>query len=154
MARQTISDQSTGIGCLKWNLILNNYERLQKVTSYPPTKFHIFQKKSWVSEWKVICKMQTSCFHLGIQQYCWTKQINITLMKLLAKVIESKIKQLCTCIHISSWCRSGDDSGEGVAGGMGWISLGTTTKSRPRTRIAPALLAVPGRIMKQNDLHN
>jgi hypothetical protein len=48
-----------------------------------------------------------------------------------------------TCIHVSSrWC-SGDDSGDVKAGGMGWINLGTTTKSLPRTKIAPALLAVP-----------
>jgi hypothetical protein len=31
----------------------------------------------------------------------------------------------------------------GVEGGSGWMSLGTITRSRPSTRIAPALLAVP-----------
>jgi hypothetical protein len=35
-----------------------------------------------------------------------------------------------------------------MAGGIGWISLGTTTRSRPRTRIAPALLAVPALVKK------
>lgn len=30
-----------------------------------------------------------------------------------------------------------------MAGGRGWISLGTTTRSLPRTKIAPALFAVP-----------
>jgi hypothetical protein len=30
-----------------------------------------------------------------------------------------------------------------MAGGIGWMSLGTTIKSLPRTRIAPALFAVP-----------
>jgi hypothetical protein len=32
-----------------------------------------------------------------------------------------------------------------MAGGRGWMSLGTTIKSLPRTRIAPALFAVPER---------
>jgi hypothetical protein len=44
---------------------------------------------------------------------------------------------------VSSRWRSGDDSGEVMAGGMGWMSLGTTTKSLPKTKIAPALFAVP-----------
>jgi hypothetical protein len=35
-----------------------------------------------------------------------------------------------------------------MAGGIGWISLGTTTRSLPRTRIAPALLAVPALMKK------
>lgn len=48
-----------------------------------------------------------------------------------------------TCIHVSSICRSGDVSGEEIAGGKGWMSFGTTTRSLPKTRIAPALFAVP-----------
>ena len=39
--------------------------------------------------------------------------------------------------------RSGDVSGDEIAGGKGWMSLGTTTRSLPNTNIAPALLAVP-----------
>ncbi len=46
MAQQTISDQSTGISCLKWNVILNNYERLQKVTSCPPHQVSYFSKEN------------------------------------------------------------------------------------------------------------
>lgn len=42
----------------------------------------------------------------------------------------------------SAW-HSGDVSGDVIAGGRGWISLGTTTRSLPRTKIAPALFAVP-----------
>lgn len=48
-----------------------------------------------------------------------------------------------TCIHVSSKWRSGDVSGDETAGGKGWISFGTTTKSLPKTNIAPALFAVP-----------
>lgn len=48
-----------------------------------------------------------------------------------------------TCIHVSSIWGSGDVSGEEIAGGNGWISLGTTTRSLPKTNIAPALFAVP-----------
>jgi len=48
-----------------------------------------------------------------------------------------------TCIHVSSMCRSGEVSGEEIAGGNGWINLGTTTRSLPKTKIAPALFAVP-----------
>lgn len=48
-----------------------------------------------------------------------------------------------TCIHVSSIWRSGEFSGDETAGGKGWISFGTTTKSLPKTKIAPALFAVP-----------
>jgi hypothetical protein len=48
-----------------------------------------------------------------------------------------------TCIHVSSIWRSGDPSGDEIAGGKGWISFGTTTRSLPKTKIAPALFAVP-----------
>lgn len=44
---------------------------------------------------------------------------------------------------MSSRLRSGDVSRDVMAGGIGWMSLGTTIKSLPRTRIAPALFAVP-----------
>lgn len=50
---------------------------------------------------------------------------------------------LSSCIHVSSMRRSGDVSGELMTGGKGWISFGTTTRSLPKTRIAPALFAVP-----------
>lgn len=39
--------------------------------------------------------------------------------------------------------RSGDVSADETAGGNGWINLGTTTRSLPKTSIAPALFAVP-----------
>lgn len=52
-------------------------------------------------------------------------------------------RMLYTCIHVSSVWRSGDASGELMAGGKGWISFGTTTRSLPKTKIAPALFAVP-----------
>jgi len=39
--------------------------------------------------------------------------------------------------------RSGDVSGDDIAGGNGWMSFGTTTRSLPNTKIAPALFAVP-----------
>lgn len=48
-----------------------------------------------------------------------------------------------TCIHVSSIWRSGDVSGDVTAGGKGWMSFGTTTRSLPKTNIAPALFAVP-----------
>lgn len=44
---------------------------------------------------------------------------------------------------MSSICRSGEFSGDKFAGGNGCINFGTTTKSLPRTNIAPALFAVP-----------
>jgi hypothetical protein len=34
-----------------------------------------------------------------------------------------------------------------MTGGSGCISFGTTTKSRPTTRRAPALFAVPGNVV-------
>ena len=48
-----------------------------------------------------------------------------------------------TCIHVSSVWRSRDILGDVIAGGMGCISFGTTTRSLPKTKIAPALFAVP-----------
>lgn len=62
-----------------------------------------------------------------------------------------------TCIHMSpevgcgvggsstpsSAERLGEREERGVAGGSGWMSLGTMTRSRPSTSTAPALLAVP-----------
>lgn len=44
---------------------------------------------------------------------------------------------------MSSIWRSGEVSADETDGGNGWISLGTTTRSLPKTNIAPALFAVP-----------
>lgn len=63
--------------------------------------------------------------------------------------ISKNSKVVRTCIHVSSvW--SGDPSAKGTAGGKGWMSFGTTTRSRPKTKIAPALLAVPAEMAQVN----
>ena len=41
---------------------------------------------------------------------------------------------------------------EEIGGGNGWIKLGTTTRSLPKTNIAPALFAVPIQIIKCQNL--
>lgn len=48
-----------------------------------------------------------------------------------------------TCIQVSSIWPPSDDASVLRAGGRGWISFGTTTRSLPKTKIAPALFAVP-----------
>lgn len=54
-----------------------------------------------------------------------------------------------TCIQVSSICRSGEFSGD-ETGGIGWISFGTTTRSLPSTKMAPALLAVPAAVEEES----
>ena len=62
--------------------------------------------------------------------------------------MKQKIWKYWTCIQVSS-IRSGEFSGDESAGGNGWISFGTTTRSLPNTKIAPALLAVPASTKKK-----
>jgi hypothetical protein len=82
-----------------------------------------------------------ACWHLVPDFY--TRELEVDRQHFdVVQIHQYLLIKQPTCIHVSSIC-SGEVSGDVMAGGNGWMSFGTTTRSLPRTKIAPALFAVP-----------